>query len=155
MDIPIPISSSLKLENLFKISTVHSSSKITGIVVYFALPYITSVHSSLPVLTGSSAWCQLEGMTVMTKDGHLQRQITRGFKNTSYPASKKKWNTYLLKDTFVSCHSYMLHKELLFYLQVKIQCCSDNINFSEQSTKLDKVMRYKIITCTFKLQYLK
>lgn len=154
MDIPIPISSSLKLQKLFKISTVDSSSKITGMVVYFALPYIISVYSLLSVLTGSSAWCQLEGMAVMTKGGHPQRQITRGFKNTSYPASKKKLNTYL-KDTFVPCHSYMLHKELIFHLQVKIRYCSDNTNFSERSTMLDKVMRCKIITCPFKLKYLK
>lgn len=76
---------------------MHSSSKITGMVLYFASPYTISVHSLLSVLTGSSAWCQLEGMTVMTKDSHLPRQITRGFKNTSYPASKKKWNTQLLR----------------------------------------------------------
>lgn len=56
---------------------MHSSSKMTGMVLYFALLYMISVHSLLSVLTGSSVLCQLEGMTVMTKDSHPQRQITR------------------------------------------------------------------------------
>lgn len=30
--------------------------------------------------------------------------------------ARKKWNTYLSKGIFVSCHSYTQHKELLFHL---------------------------------------
>lgn len=157
MDIPIQ-NSSLQLQKLFKVSTVHCSSKTTGMVLYFVLPYIISVHSLLSVLTVSSAWCQLEDMAVMTKDGHLQRQITKGLQEYQLSCQQKKMK-HLLKNTFVSCHSYMLHKELLSQskrLQVKIQCCCDNANFSEWGgTMLDKVMRYKIITCPFKLHYLK
>lgn len=96
---PIQISS-LKLLKLFKVSPVHSSSKITGMVLYFVLPYIISVHSLLSALTGSSAWCQLEGMAVMAKDSHLQRQITKASKNTSYPASRKKIKHIFIKNHF-------------------------------------------------------
>lgn len=38
----------------------------------------------------------------MTKDSHPQRQITRGFKNTSYPASKKKNKTYIYQKALLS-----------------------------------------------------
>lgn len=39
----------------------------------------------------------------MTKDSHPQRQITRVFKNTSYPASKKKKNeTYIYQKVLLS-----------------------------------------------------
>jgi len=68
---------------------MHPSSKMTAELLPFALPYMISVYSLLSGLPGSSASHQLAGITVITNDSHPQRQITRGFKNTSYPAFKK------------------------------------------------------------------
>lgn len=126
---------------------MHLSSKMTGKVLHFALAYMISVQSLLSALPGSSAWCQLAGITVMTKDSHPQRQITRVFKNISYPASKKKKMKhifikryfYLWPQLLWQMCSYMLHKELLFHLEVNTQCCSDNTNFSKWSNMLDSV----------------